>query len=81
MAFWDESTSKQDFRLKLCFYNQQNNWVFLRTYSYPQSTRKNVQQCQIAPNLEKIEHAKLYKALDDAKKSFRWYKNIYVRIA
>ena len=30
------------------------------------------------PNVEKIEHAKLYKALDDAKKSFRWYKNIYV---
>ena len=81
MAFWDESTSKQDFRLKLSFYNQQNNWVFLRTYSYHQSTRKNVQKCQIVPNLEKIEHAKLYKALDDAKNSFRRYKNIYVWIA
>lgn len=78
MAFWDESTSKQDFRLKLSFYNQQSNCVFLRTYSHHQSTRKNVQKCQIVSNLEKIEQAKLYKALDDAKKSFRCYKNIYV---
>ena len=32
-------------------------------------------------NVKLRQIAKLYKALDDAKKSFRWYKNIYVRIA
>lgn len=61
MAFLDESTSKQDFRLKLFTTNKTTEFFLelILTISQPEKMSKNVKLCQILKKLNMQNYKKL----------------------